>query len=362
MKLQAHKASSVQAKPIEWLWPRRVPRGKITVQCGNPGVGKGLISCDLVAAVTTGRTFPDTPNENVPMEVAMLFCEDGEADTVRPRLEAAGADLDKVHFIDSVLRPTSKGEQERMFALDADIATLEELLKQNPAIKLVVIDPASSYLGNARMEKEQEIRRTLGPLAKLAERMDVSFLLVMHNNKRGDVNALHRVMGAVAMSGVARIVWLCCQDREDADNYFFLCAKTNIGRVPQGLQYGIEGKELPGIGSVGVIVWRQQTNITADQALDRKGSDGGKLTAAKAWLSTFLDEDKAAKDVYGAAKEQGISEKTLRRAKRDLGIESEKTADGWVWLAPIEQSLPDIESGVGNEPNASSNQEGQCAA
>jgi putative DNA primase/helicase len=344
MKLRTHKASTVQAKPIEWLWPGRVPKGKITVVSGNPGVGKGLISVDLTAAVTKRRDFPDAPNNNEPMEVAMLFCEDGEADTVRPRLEAAGADLDKVHFIESVLMATDNTEKERMFALDQDADHLEKMLIENPAIKLVVIDPASSYLGGARMEKEQEIRRALGPLAKLAERLGVTFLLVMHNNKRADVSALHRIMGAVAMSGVARIVWLCAQDPEDEDNYLFLCSKANIGRMPKGLQYGIEGKELPGVGDIGTIVWKGTTEVSADQALSLKG-ESGKVTAAKQWLSKHLDTDKRATDVIAAAEKEGIAEKTLRRAKKTLRIVSDQTSDGWVWLAPATViSAPDLDS------------------
>jgi hypothetical protein len=345
MKLRMHKASAVQSKPITWLWPGRIPKGMVTVLCGNPGVGKGLISCDLVAAVTRGRAFPDAPNSNEPMEVAMLFCEDSEANIVRPRLEAAVADLDKVHFVDSVMKATSKTEKDRLFALDKDIAALEAMLTSNPAIKLVVIDPASSYLGDVRMEKEQEVRRALGPLAQLAERMGVTFLLVMHNNKRGDVTALHRVMGAVAMSGVARAVWLCVQDQDDGENYFFLCPKMNIGPTPKGLQYGIRGKELAGVGSVGIIVWNGTTEVSADQALSLKGSESGKLKEAKGWLSTYLVCDTPAAEVLSAAAKAGISEKTLKRAKKSLGIESDKTLDGWVWIAPAVPSVPSTGDG-----------------
>jgi putative DNA primase/helicase len=333
MKLQILKASTIKPKPVRWLWPGRIPRGKITVLCGNPGVGKGMISCDLAATITVGRAFPDMPNDNERIEVAMLFCEDGAADTVRPRLEAAGADLTKIHFIESVMKPTSTTEKDRLFALDRDIAALEETLKDNPAIKLVVIDPVSSYLGKARMEKEQEIRCALGPLAQLAERVDVTFLLVMHNNKRGDVSALHRVMGAVAMSGVARIVWLCARSSDEESN-FFVCAKSNVGRVPKGLQYVIIEKELPGIGSVGHVAWMGSTEVSADQALSAKGGESGKLKEAKQWLCKYLDTDKPATEVCSAAEREGISERTLKRAKRDLGIESDKAPDGWVWLAP----------------------------
>jgi AAA domain len=340
VKLRTHKASTVQPKPITWLWPGRVPKGMLTVLGGNPGVGKGLISCDLVGAVTTGRAFPDAPNSNEPMEVAMLFCEDGESNTVRPRLEVAGANLDKVHFVDSVAVATGRGETDRMLALDKDIAAIEKMLHDNPAIRLVVIDPASSYLGDARMEKEQEVRRALGPLAQLAERMDVTFLLVMHNNKRGDVSALHRVMGAVAMSGVARAVWLCAQDQDDGDNFLFLCAKMNIGKTTKGLEYGIGEKSLPNIGNIGHIVWKGATDISADQALSLRGGESGKLKAAKQWLSEYLVSDTPAKEAYEAAKKVGISEKTLKRAKKSLGIESDKTLDGWVWIAPALPSSP----------------------
>jgi putative DNA primase/helicase len=337
MKIQSHRASAVAPKRIEWFWPGRVPKGKITVECGNPGVGKGLISCDLVATATTGRDFADAKNDNGPMEAAMLFCEDGEADTVRPRLEAAGADLDKVHFIESTLQPSTASEKARMLALDRDISVLEEMLIRNPEIKLVVIDPVSSYLGQARMEKEQEIRRVLGPLAQLAEKVNVTFLLVMHNNKRGDVSALHRIMGAVAMSGVARAGWLCVQDREDNESFFFLCAKMNVGKMPKGLEYTIAEKDLPGVGNVGHVVWKGTTDISADQALSLKGGESGRLSEAKEWLSKFLDCDKPATEVFAAAEEAGISEKTLKREKKSLGIESEKTPDGWVWIAPVDE-------------------------
>jgi hypothetical protein len=209
-------------------------------------------------------------------------------------------------------------------------------------LPILIFAPESSYLGSARMEKEQEIRRALGPLAQLAERVDVSFLLVMHNNKRGDVSALHRVMGAVAMSGVARAVWLCVQDQDDEENYLFLCAKLNIGRVLKGLQYGIGVKQLPNIGDTAFIVWKGATDVSAEQALSLKGGESGKLTAAKQWLSKYLDTDKPATEIYKAAEKEGISEKTLKRAKKSLGIESDRTIDGWIWLAPVALSVPEL--------------------
>ena len=338
MKLEIRKAASVLPKPIEWLWPGRIPKGKLTVFCGNPGVGKGLVSCDLVAAATTGRGFPDAPNDNKPMSVAMLFCEDGEADTVRPRLEAAGADLEKVFFLDSTLRPEKGDEKERLLSLDCDIKLLKQLLDKIPDIRLIVIDPVPSYMGNARMDKEQEVRQVLGPLAQLADATGVAVLLVMHFNKRADVTALHRVMGAVGMTGVARAVFLFAQDAEEENNFLFLSAKMNIARPPKGLQYTIREKQLS-VGDIPFVEWRGTTEVSAEQALAVRGDESGKLTEAKKWLQNFLKRDTLAPEVLLAAEKDEISEKTLRRAKNKLHIESEKTPDGWVWLAPNEDPL-----------------------
>ena len=337
-RLTVRKASSVQPVALEWLWPARIPKGKVTVLAGNPGVGKGLITCDLAAALTTGRKFPDCENKNAPMDVAMLACEDGEADTIRPRLEAAGADLDRVHFIDSKVKLNDKAPG-RWLALDHDITPLRDLLTENPSIKLVIIDPISSYLGNVKMEKEQEVRRVLGSLAQLAEETGVTFLLVMHFNKRWDVSALHRVTGAVAMTGVARATWVCAPDPEsNTDECLLMPTKMNVGKRVCGLRYGIEEKQLS-YGPAPVIVWRGTTNITADQALSAK-PETGRLTKAKEWLAEYLVSDTPATQVYAAAKTAGISERTLKRAKNDLAIESERCSDGlsqdpqWLWIAP----------------------------
>jgi putative DNA primase/helicase len=340
VKLKFRRASEVVPRVIEWLWPGRIAKGMISVFCGDPGMGKGLVTCDLTAALTTGRDFPDAPNNNAPIDVVMLFCEDGQADTVRPRLEAAGADLERVTFLDSDVSPTEldkdadgKLEEARFLALDKDIRLLRNYLLLNPNTKLIVIDPVTSYLGDASMNKEQEVRRVLGPLAQLAEETGVAVILVMHFNKRNDVSALHRVMGAVANTGVGRATFLFAEDKDNKKSFLFVCAKFNIGPLPDALRYGITTKRLS-VGDIPRIEWRGTIEISADQALSPTG-DSGKLMEATTWLSGFLTEDKPAAEIYTAAKEVGISERTLKRAKKKLNIESEQTTDEWLWLAPI---------------------------
>jgi hypothetical protein len=165
--------------------------------------------------------------------------------------------------------------------------------------------------------------------------------LIMHFNKRADVTALHRVMGAVGMTGVARAVFLFAQDAEEENNFFFLSAKMNIARPPKGLQYAIREKQLS-VGDIPFIEWRGTTEISAEQALAVRGDESGKLTGAKKWLLEYLKCDMPAREVLRAAESEGISAKTLRRAKNKLRIESEKTVDGWIWLPPNDEPLLEI--------------------
>src|ERR1039458_10341820 len=111
--------ASIEPRKIEWFWPNRIPQGKITVFAGNPDVGKSIVSCDLAAIASTGRAFPDTENTCGPMDVLMLFCEDDAADTVRPRLDAAGADVQRIHVLKVVVAKNASAE-DRQLAFDTD--------------------------------------------------------------------------------------------------------------------------------------------------------------------------------------------------------------------------------------------------
>jgi hypothetical protein len=266
----------------------------------------------------------------------MFFCEDGVEDTIVPRLMAAGADLSRIKRV--------TGE----FALDEDLAFLADTLHANPSIKLVVIDPASSYLGDANLEKDREIRRVLVPVARLAEHFDVTIIPILHFNKRGDVKAIHRLLGAVAFSGVARAVWLFAEDPDNENEYLMLCGKLNLAKKPDALQYGIGEKSLTIEGeatAVPYVEWKGTRKIDAERVIGafaaRDRAD--KLHEACDWLAKFLDGDKFARDAYAAAEQQGISSRTLNRAKAKLGIESEKTEDGWVWHRSEPEPLPDID-------------------
>jgi hypothetical protein len=326
-------------KALEWFWPGKIPKNKVAMFAGEPGAAKSLVTCSLAALQSTGSCLPGEvmPSLNV-AEVAMLYCEDDTDDTVLPRLIASGADLTRIHEL-KVKRIAQDGtEEERHLALDTDLAILRECLRENPKIRLVTIDPITNYTGAAKITDEKAMRDVLTPLKELASEREVTIILVAHLNKRSDVNALNRVLGAVAMTGVARSAWLFAADEDAPDDGFdhmlMLHGKLNVGRkAKQSLKYSIKTKDIaelpPEADAVPYIEWNGESEQTAEDVLDtssgKKSEKAGKRQEGVAFLRSMLGGGpRLADEVNNAAAARSISEATLRRAKKDLKVQSEK--------------------------------------
>jgi hypothetical protein len=240
LRLDVVRMSDVVAEPINWLWRGRLARGKLTLLMGDPGLGKSLITHWLASKISTGGEWPD--GGECERAAAIVFTiEDALADTVKPRLIAADADMNRVWAVRGVVNPKASLDA-RMFTLEEHIGMLEQLITDEGA-SLVVMDPVSAYLGpNVNAHKETDVRRVLGLLSMMAERTGVAVLMVIHLNKGKDVAALNRATGSVAFPAVSRIVLGVAPDPTDEDNArrLFLSLKCNVARKPGGLGYRIE--------------------------------------------------------------------------------------------------------------------------
>ena len=326
------RLSDVKPEPVCWLWPQRIALGKLTILVGDPGLGKSFLTCDLAARVTYGSPWPDDPHSRAPRgSVVMLNCEDDLADTIRPRLDRHGADVERIVALQAV-RDASRADRQRPFNLARDLRALERAIELLGDCRLVIIDPVTAYLGDRHdSHKAADVRSLLAPLCELAARHRVAVLAVSHLNK-GDGAAMYRTMGSLAFVAAARSVWCVSRDRENPERRLLLPIKNNLGNDRSGLAYAIVD---------GMVEWeRDPVTVTADEALapEAEANGRGELAEAVEWLRSYLKPGMPtpAAEILSAAREHGITEKLVRKAKHRLHVLCAKTAmrGGWTWTLP----------------------------
>lgn len=328
----------VQPEEIRWLWPGRIALGKLTLLCGDPGLGKSFTTLDLAARVSCGGAWPDLPF--VPSQtgsVVLLNAEDDLADTVRPRLDAAGADPSRIVAIQGVRHPTGDGRiQESGFDLTGDLPALEAAIRQTPDCRLVIIDPVTAYLGKTDSHKNAEVRAVLARLFELAARHKVAVLAVTHLNKANTLPAIYRAMGSLAFVAAARAAWAVVRDDQDETGRrrLFVPIKNNLGSDETGLAYQLEK-----VASTARVAWElEPVNVRADDALE----GGSRKAVVRDDACQFVIDtitanggDMLSDDLSLAAEANGISERTLRRAKKAVADSYKEKGHGGRWRCKV---------------------------
>ena len=343
--VQIKRMSTYAGKKLYWLWQNRIPFGTLSTIAGDPDEGKSLITLYITARVSKGEKLYDNPLETEPAEVLILSAEDDPETTLRPRLEAAGADLDKVHLLESVMLRDGEARRlsERIAQLDEDIAAISSYLDQNPAIKLIVIDPISSFLGKANMNREQEVRRALQPIANRAKQTGLAVIMVAHFNKNSDTrSAMDRVGGAKAIVGMGRAAWTCVRepDKEPEpgvmpmvnDRRLLLKLKGNLAPSKiGGLVYTIRTVPVSVEDKDGLmvevdqpyIVWVETTQQTAQDVVigDRDGVPKvSKAKQAEVMLHEYLMKEGGWASVDNVKLHLPFEGNTLQRARANLKL------------------------------------------
>lgn len=340
--------SAIERKPLRWLWPWRVPLGKLTILAGDPGLGKSLLLLDLAARVSKGHLLPDGGSAESG-DVIVVSAEDDPADTIRPRLEAAGADLARVHILRGCYQHTENGKLRiRDFSLaDLEILTdaLDAIAEQGRTVRLVVIDPISAYLGDLDGNDNGGIRGLLRPLAELAARRAVAIIGLSHLNKAAGMAAMHRVTGSLAFVAAARAVYLLVADQEQKARKLFLPLKCNLGPDVGGLAFRIEsdGDGVPCLRWEAGAVDQQADALLAEPQGERQSEQQD----AEAWLREVLSEGPVpAVELRRQAGESGVAWRTLARAKRAAGAVSLREGTTWVWKLQECQECQDSTPGT----------------
>jgi putative DNA primase/helicase len=335
----------IEREPVTWLWPERIPLGMLTLLIGDPGLGKSMLTCWLAALVTS-----------VGGSVLLLTAEDSPSVTVRPRLEAVHADLERVHVVEIRRDGMSEG-----IALPDDVAELDRLVVKHNA-KLVVIDPLMAHLPErVNSWRDQSVRRALAPLARMAAERGCAVLVVGHLNKARGIDPLYRAGGSVGIPAAARSALLLARDPEDDERdrgsrRVLAHVKCNVAPQAESLVCEVEPVLLDvaeRIETARIAITGRSTVAVSELLGSTQSETRTERAAAADFLRTeLIDGPRPVPDVERAANEAGISEHTLRRAKSDLGVKSEKESwgGGWRWVLP---GWPEADQPEDGQPHSS---------
>ena len=195
IELKMIRMSEVQSQEIEWLWYPFIPYGKLTIIQGDPGDGKTTMVLNLAAKLSKGEALDKNMKVTEPVNVIYQTAEDGLADTVKPRLELAGADCERIIVIDESDKSLSMVDER-----------LEEAIVRTGA-RLLILDPIQAYLGGGMdMNRANEARDMTKKLGALAEKTKCAIILIGHMNKASGNKAAYRGMGSIDFFAVARSV------------------------------------------------------------------------------------------------------------------------------------------------------------
>jgi hypothetical protein len=348
--LELISAADVRMTAIEWLWPNRIAVGKLTLFAGMPDQGKSQILCDITSRITRtlgDKSFPCGEGIAPTGNVIMFSAEDDPADTLVPRLLAAGADLSRVTFVSMIKTDACR----RMFDLAADLVHLRATIEAVGNVTMVCFDPLNAYFGHGRIDtfRGSDVRAVLGPLSDLAMDTKVAVVGLLHFNKKTDVtNVMLRISDSLAFVAAARAVYAVIPDDEN-QRKLIVRGKNNLAPATKDktLAYNITVSPVndPDSGVTTMaphILWQpKHVEVTAAEAMQAAADDRSpaQVESAVAFLTDLLSEGAVESgEVDEATEVEKFSRATLRRASDKLRIEKRKgrgVKDGkWYWRLP----------------------------
>ena len=311
-----------------------IRNGKISMIQGDGEMGKTTVALAIAAAVSTGTALPGGFVFDAPARVIVQNAEDSYNQTIRPRLEMLGADCDMIHVIDED---------------DAALSFTDERIEQaiiKTQAKLCIFDPVQAYFRGANMNSANSVRPVMKHLGKVAERHDCAVLLVGHLNKGSlRTRAAYRGLGSIDIYSAARSV----MSVNKLDEYTRVMVHTKSNLAPKGAMIAF------GFDPVAGFNWQGECDINADDLFNgaRQTHESQSDKAQRLILDMLSNGAEEAAKILRTAEMQGISEKTLKRAKSELGVYSFKKSERWFWSMPIETKfINNYEEGQGGHVKA----------
>lgn len=332
--------SRIKAKKISYLWRYFIPLGFLTVITGESGLGKSTFMIDLIARMTRGDPMPrigDDDEQIARKGSALILCQEDPADTViKPRLKAAGADMDRVHL--GTLQPRGRGQtaelhHEVIERLDIGVDKLERMIVKIRDLRVIFVDPITAFLGKFDFNREDHVRRLLRPLSTLAAKYKIAIVLVIHMNKDTRKKATQRILGSGGFVGANRST-LFVVAPNGSDRRLLVLGKGN--NVPPAYQNkGVEFEMVDVKGRPRIEWGTEYEDVNLNAVLAGQASHVGKRGQAVLLLHEWLaDGPRPVRKIQQLAAEVGFHWNTFKAAKKESGIGVKRRADGWWWHLP----------------------------
>lgn len=310
--------TAIDEEETDFLWINRIPRGKLTLFDGDPGIGKSYTALAIAAALSNGEALPFDKEPEAPLKSWIISAEDGPADTIKPRLRKLQADMDMIAIPHRSLNLTPS---------QINAPLLDTFLQQFPAA-LMVIDPIIAFASRRNTDKASDVRELLTPLATIAEKHKAAIILIRHLNKATQSKALYRGQGSIDFAAACRSAFIFAQDAENPERRLMAHSKSSLAKLQPTIEFYIDAD--------GGFRWGGQTSDTADDALGtgepKRERESKALDAAKQFIEKLLSiGPMPSNDVKAKAREAGISNATLWRAKEMLDIRASKERGSGEW-------------------------------
>ena len=305
--------SDIEKKDVKWLWYPYIPYGKITVIQGDPGDGKSTFMLNVAACLTKATPLPDGTVIDKAENVVYQCAEDDVCDTVKPRLIEAGADCDRIAFI-----------EDENSSLTVNDNRIEQAIKAFSA-KLLVLDPLQAYLSpDMDMQSALRMRATRRKVALIAEKYECAVVLIGHMNKANGGKSLYRGLGSIDIPAIARSVLMIARDENEPEIRYMIPVKSSL--APEGDVISFVLDRVKGFRWIGKCSNPMNDDKNVEQIIHNKR---GK---AKELLRLILSTGELpATEIMDKMKEYGISERTIRTASKDIGVVTYKSENRWYW-------------------------------
>lgn len=336
------RACDVLITPTRWLWPGRIPMGRLTLLAGDDSAGTSLVAMDIAARVSRGAAWPDEPTPTKPAleaEVAdarseagtpttapagkrstrVIVCtaRDELAETVAPRLLRAGADMRRVRCLDGAWRgrPDWRSRWTREVRLPEDFGSLRAAIRELPDVRLLILDPIEPFFASTLGRSESYMEQAADALRAIALQMDVAIIGVTEL-RRGGGRGLVPAARPKALASLARAAWGIVRYPQSPGRSLM---------VPLKMLVDGEGPPLEFTCSDGRINWKEGAAALTTEDLPRAERMGAKASTAAAWLLKLLsDGGRLVCEIQQLARESGISRTLLRTVTAELGIRMER--------------------------------------